>query len=1094
MPLGSNLSWSLFLIVNVVCGIVGLLAFMVYRKCRRDKIYSRRHSLVDMWSRRARFEQATPNYSPLVVLSPADTPLETPPEVAPNDPSALDEILFVSPRGEKANEGHPSYLSTQLANTCGGIFAADDLSANLLVRNYLGFLKGCACVFAFLSVVALVLRILVIYGVLSRIIGNYVLVLTSSVTFFVAFAMFYWYLEEPYHMSKGVEEAKRTVVLRWRPESTDKFIAEGVSYINNRSSRSVELGRGAEGIRAEGAFVDAVLRHLDVSDAETETPPRSLLLHRSPLARTPPPDIGPSPAAVAAVTGGTVGEGPPSRVPDVPPAPPPYGAPSPTAELRDEDTPMGGKTAMTRESLATGSTAAPATKVSSVDMSKLSVELLKHDQLAPDVAPVRFSSLQSACSNPLESPYGTMESLGEATGGCSDQPRHAPLIHGIMEAMKSFGEVVSVHLVPAILHVYLDSLDDVVQTRQLRELQIACCGKKDEVFDVIADYEQQAHLVLGRHDIVHEDAPELGLRLGDVILRMKPYDSLAAIKSDSSPRGPDIVMPFEIREKKHLAEDPNLRALLENDVVVIEPAFLAPRPDDRSSRETISGSGSGRIERSEALLNDCAVSKPNDSARARWSPAMPSTDRPTMSPRGDRGESAEDGAARIDSRQYIINVWRPKTDEHLPGVHAMIKSGDCDPLCLAFVSFFEPIYAEKALAAGFVAGHKGSSIRMAPPASTVDWRNVCISPRASALRLTASVSGITLAAYFIAAPTVLSVISTWIRHLTQNITRNADIVAAVVQLVPFFFLYNVNSILIPTLINRCAHFARAWRKDHQVRTKFMVNYVFLVILLFWLPLLKCGTLWQLVKSVAPWEQTTSHPIRIHFSRSTDFTLQYLVSSVFIGNLAELFQFSQALYLFFFQGSEKWKFTLGYWFAYHLSMCTMALTFSAVNSVLLPLSALYFILRYAVDKYLFANDVRPFEYQSDGLTEKLILRVFLFQVTIFLGVTANSFHQRKYPLLGYSLTAFSMANALVCFWPPLFRFLPKPKRGNSHLFRMPNMGKFLRLLALSYRIPVRVASKFVSIPEGFTDVSSPWFITVVSPLEDIASDRRRRAWC
>jgi len=295
--------------------------------------------------------------------------------------------------------------------------------------------------------------------------------------------------------------------------------------------------------------------------------------------------------------------------------------------------------------------------------------------------------------------------------------------------------------------------------------------------------------------------------------------------------------------------------------------------------------------------------------------------------------------------------------------------------------------------------------------------------------------------------------------------------SALEQMVPFLFLLTMNYVAIPALLQACAYFCRPWNTDDKVRIRFLGNYIFTVVLMFCLPLLNVATVWDFVSVIV----SEGKP-QLHFDRCAEFSLQYLISSSLTGALFDLFQFSQSIYLFVFRGVDRWDFEFGEAYAIHLAACTLALTFSPINSALLPLGCLYFAVRYLVDQYLFEYGVRKCSVASDGWTEELILRVFLSQVSVFLGVISFAF---PYFSMRLSLHTLAIFIAAMCLWPSLFIYLPKePSRRDEQIFRIPNMGRFLRLLSVSYRAPFPLMKRIVSIPEGFTDSNYPWYLSII----------------
>merc|ERR1719333_2008863 len=112
------------------------------------------------------------------------------------------------------------------------------------------------------------------------------------------------------------------------------------------------------------------------------------------------------------------------------------------------------------------------------------------------------------------------------------------------------------------------------------------------------------------------------------------------------------------------------------------------------------------------------------------------------------------------------------------------------------------------------------------------------------------------------------------------------------------------------------------------------------------------------------------------SSSGSFAIRYLANCSLLSSALQLLQIPQAIYAYGLSllavtaadrqyAEKRWHFDFGYWYACALSICFMCLTFSAVVPLLLPCGAVFFCLKFYVDKYNFDHGVYLVNTESCG---------------------------------------------------------------------------------------------------------------------------------
>jgi hypothetical protein len=197
---------------------------------------------------------------------------------------------------------------------------------------------------------------------------------------------------------------------------------------------------------------------------------------------------------------------------------------------------------------------------------------------------------------------------------------------------------------------------------------------------------------------------------------------------------------------------------------------------------------------------------------------------------------------------------------------------------------------------------------------------------------------------------------------------------------PPMVVFLVNSFLTPSCIQFVAARQRHWRKSSRQHTILSLNAVFLMLNTFLVPLMSLQSIPNFVEHFVqlPLESWATSLGTMFLSSSGAFGLQYLASAVFLSNGAQLLQPLRTI------GAQDMAapFDFGYWYASGLSVLTLGLGFSVVVPLILPGTALYFTIKFYVDKYNFLYNVVPPGLDSSGRLAHAIVPYWCVALAVF----------------------------------------------------------------------------------------------------------------
>lgn len=195
--------------------------------------------------------------------------------------------------------------------------------------------------------------------------------------------------------------------------------------------------------------------------------------------------------------------------------------------------------------------------------------------------------------------------------------------------------------------------------------------------------------------------------------------------------------------------------------------------------------------------------------------------------------------------------------------------------------------------------------------------------------------------------------------------NNADLWKSMLEQIPTVVLLFINSVVLPLTITAIAACERTVKLSDAERTRMLVNFFFLFTNTVVVPFCGVASLNELLEMLlkAVQEQANPEPFKgLIFASPGVFALKYIMNATFISSANQLTQIPQILnrwcQLTFLAVTnrhkkdvqEPWPFHWGYWYAWTLSVFALGINMSVACPSTLPLAALFFFVKYHVDKF------------------------------------------------------------------------------------------------------------------------------------------------
>jgi len=289
-----------------------------------------------------------------------------------------------------------------------------------------------------------------------------------------------------------------------------------------------------------------------------------------------------------------------------------------------------------------------------------------------------------------------------------------------------------------------------------------------------------------------------------------------------------------------------------------------------------------------------------------------------------------------------------------------------------------------------VAQQNGWTLHPAPPPSDVKWQNLHITDTGRWIRtLVLSLALFVVCIMLVSPVTVLDELHPLIANVRNQLNEDNYIRLLVTGYLPPLIILMINSIVIPYLIYHVCCYERYWQKSGEQSAGLHMNIIFMVINSLIIPLTSLNSMGLLAEHMynTPLEQWNVVIGASFLSSSGSFAIRYLINSSLLSSVVQLCQIPQTMYSKAVAFSavtqaekefaeKRWEFDFGYWYACALSIFVMCLTFSAVVPLILPFGAVFFFMRYHVDKYNFTFNVNAVDMESRGAVASKVVNYMM----------------------------------------------------------------------------------------------------------------------
>lgn len=174
---------------------------------------------------------------------------------------------------------------------------------------------------------------------------------------------------------------------------------------------------------------------------------------------------------------------------------------------------------------------------------------------------------------------------------------------------------------------------------------------------------------------------------------------------------------------------------------------------------------------------------------------------------------------------------------------------------------------------------------------------------------------------------------------------------------PTMVILLINSILLPSFIGVICDCVRSHKRSKVQINQLHLNFIFLVLNQLFIPLLGLtgleGFLEFLQVAMKDPSGSTSLLQLLDgsvFSSPGLFSLRYLLNCAFLTNTNSLLNLAQRNMRWLCNETEPWIFAWGYWYAASLAILTTAVFLGVLVPSLLPCGALFFALKYVIDRH------------------------------------------------------------------------------------------------------------------------------------------------
>ena len=293
-------------------------------------------------------------------------------------------------------------------------------------------------------------------------------------------------------------------------------------------------------------------------------------------------------------------------------------------------------------------------------------------------------------------------------------------------------------------------------------------------------------------------------------------------------------------------------------------------------------------------------------------------------------------------------------------------------------------------------------IKRAPNPSDIVWDNIKYSKKWRTIRMVVFTLVLFIGCLIIITPNyIFEELSPLIINVSSQIKD--EMTSSLIKEYSYpLIVVIMNSGVIPVIVGYIAVYELHYKRSYREKSIFVKNVVFMVINCFIIPtfgVLSWSKLKECIKYllVTHWDMDISEG----FIRNSYFFLRYAIQVTFISNGIQLLALPQFFvkkmrvmlassdYEKFYASMIKKYFDYGYNYSFSITVFMLTLCFSTHIPLITPFGALFFYIKYYIDKYnlLF---LYPAEFESHGNVTEMIIKFELIGIFFFQFIISNTF--------------------------------------------------------------------------------------------------------
>lgn len=293
-------------------------------------------------------------------------------------------------------------------------------------------------------------------------------------------------------------------------------------------------------------------------------------------------------------------------------------------------------------------------------------------------------------------------------------------------------------------------------------------------------------------------------------------------------------------------------------------------------------------------------------------------------------------------------------------------------------------------------------IKRAPTPSDILWDNIKYSKKWRTIRMVVFTLVLFIVCLIIITPNyIFQELSPLITNMSSQIKD--EMTSSLIKEYSYpLIVVIMNSGIIPVIVGYIAVAEMHYKRSYREKSIFVKNVVFMVINCFFIPTFGVLSWFKLKECiryllVTHWDMDISEG----FIRNSYFFLRYAIQVTFISNGIQLLALPQFFvkkmrvllassdYEKFYASMIKKYFDYGYNYSFSITVFILIICFSTTIPLITPFGALFFFIKYYIDKYnlLF---LYPAEFESHGNVTEMIIKFELIGIFFFQFIISNTF--------------------------------------------------------------------------------------------------------